>query len=302
MFFIFVILVQIPSIIWADTCPAGYQPAEYEVLEYIESTGTQYIDTEIIPSTNNYIINTTITPLIADVNVLVGVANSSKGYPGILINGTGIFRYGNQNFQHISPSFVQNTKYALTLSEKKLVVNGIVYTTTDPSYEGNIEYSIYLFARNNGIDGVGNQATMRLYSYSISNGAQIIQNLIPVKRASDNVIGMYDTVTNTFFTNAGTGTFIAGPETYESIYGNGSGCKVCPPNTYKDISGNVPCTSCPSTTFSKTGATSINDCGHVMHVGDKIYFLGSQKLTTPALHVRMPDGTIYYGSLYQQIE
>ena len=54
LFFIFVILAQIPSIDWADTCPAGYQPAEYEILKYIESTGTEYIDTQVLNDNDNY--------------------------------------------------------------------------------------------------------------------------------------------------------------------------------------------------------------------------------------------------------
>jgi hypothetical protein len=44
-----------------------------------------------------------------------------------------------------------------------------------------------------------------------SNGIDITHNFIPARRNSDGVLGMYDTVSNTFFTNAGTGEFIAGP-------------------------------------------------------------------------------------------
>ena len=51
-----------------------------------------------------------------------------------------------------------------------------------------------------------------MYSVKISNNAEIVRNYVPAKRNSDNVIGMYDKVTNTFFTNQGSGTFIAGPE------------------------------------------------------------------------------------------
>ncbi len=55
--------------------------------------------------------------------------------------------------------------------------------------------------------------------YQSINGTRIAylkidnsMSLIPAKRNSDGVIGMYDTVTKTFFTNSGTGSFIAGPE------------------------------------------------------------------------------------------
>ena len=40
----------------------------------------------------------------------------------------------------------------------------------------------------------------------------LVRELIPVKRLLDNKICMYDKVSDTFFTNEGTGEFIAGPE------------------------------------------------------------------------------------------
>ena len=43
------------------------------------------------------------------------------------------------------------------------------------------------------------------------NGEQIV-NLVPCYRKSDNEIGMYDTVTQTFYTNSGTGTFTKGQD------------------------------------------------------------------------------------------
>lgn len=187
-----------------------------EYLEYIESTGTQYIDTGIIPSTNNYIVHTVLSPTVVSTNVLVGVANSTWGYPGLLINDQGTFRYGNQAVQTISPVFVENNKYTLTLSVKKLVVNGITYTTTNPSYEGNIEYSIYLFARNNGIDGVGNLASMKLYSCKIYDGETLVRDFIPIKDDTNHG-ALYDKVTQQIFYNSGTGEFVCGPNLYTRI-------------------------------------------------------------------------------------
>ena len=52
--------------------------------------------------------------------------------------------------------------------------------------------------------------TGRIYRAKISEGNEIIADLIPVMRNSDSKVGMRDTVTGQFFTNAGTGEFIAG--------------------------------------------------------------------------------------------
>ncbi|MCQ2568016.1 MAG: hypothetical protein MJ163_00245 [Alphaproteobacteria bacterium] len=47
----------------------------------------------------------------------------------------------------------------------------------------------------------------KIYEYKMWRNGILTQHMIPVKRDS----GMYDTVSKTFFTNAGTGTFTEGP-------------------------------------------------------------------------------------------
>lgn len=51
-----------------------------------------------------------------------------------------------------------------------------------------------------------------LYSVRLSQGNDVVREYIPCFRKSDGVIGLYEKFTNTFLENAGTGSFIAGPE------------------------------------------------------------------------------------------
>ena len=44
----------------------------------------------------------------------------------------------------------------------------------------------------------------------INNNGTLVRDFIPAKNASG-VVGMYDTVSGQFFTNQGSGDFIAGP-------------------------------------------------------------------------------------------
>jgi hypothetical protein len=73
--------------------------------------------------------------------------------------------------------------------------------------------SFYIFALC-----FGNRATNyfngRIFQLDLSLDGSLVRNFIPARRNSDGVLGMYDTVSNTFFTNAGTGEFIAGPVVY----------------------------------------------------------------------------------------
>lgn len=50
-----------------------------------------------------------------------------------------------------------------------------------------------------------------LYLKAYKNGALVL-HLVPVKRNRDNVLGLYDLVAHKFYTNTGTGSFIAGTE------------------------------------------------------------------------------------------
>ena len=77
------------------------------------------------------------------------------------------------------------------------------YTASVTSYG----LPLMLLARN----ATQGKAIGKLYGARIYNASNIlVQNLIPVKNSS-NIIGMYDMVNGTFFTNAGSGTFTAGP-------------------------------------------------------------------------------------------
>ena len=68
--------------------------------------------------------------------------------------------------------------------------------------------TLWLFRRRNGGDGVASI----IYSFLIVNSGVTKLNLIPCYRKSDGVIGMYDMVSQTFYTNVGTGTFTKGAD------------------------------------------------------------------------------------------
>lgn len=57
-----------------------------------------------------------------------------------------------------------------------------------------------------------NFSLCKISSVQIEQGGVLVRDLIPCYRKSDNVAGMYDIVEGKFYTNAGTGEFIVGPE------------------------------------------------------------------------------------------
>ena len=185
-------------------------PSGYTKLEYLESTGTQYIDTGISVNhkrdtgywSSKISWNTEFGYMGANGNlVLVGpqIRSGIISAPGAgVTDGT---------------AFAANTIYDIKLeipevyNRRILTVNGIRYTGTPVSATN----PIYIFAFSGSSDGLMYFNQAKVYEFKIVKNDEQVFNGIPARRDSDGILGMYDTVTNTFFLNAGTGIFIAGP-------------------------------------------------------------------------------------------
>ena len=193
-------------------------PAEYQQVEYIESTGTQYIDTEFYPHSGKYIMEAKIKS--------VNVPTDTTYYrifgnlPLTNAQTTSIYRmqYKGYNTAWDSPTIAPvcggavnkekpTTKW-LDNTEYVLIINGIKdsYMYVEPEYDNST--SIFLF--NSGIAS-SNNSSMKYYYFNITNeDGNIIKNIIPVERIEDGKLGMYDTVEGKFYVNKGTGTFLKG--------------------------------------------------------------------------------------------
>lgn len=68
--------------------------------------------------------------------------------------------------------------------------------------------NVFLF----GISANTRPTWARIYSLQIIENGSMVRDFVPCYRKADNEIGMFDLVSNTFFTNAGTGTFTKGAD------------------------------------------------------------------------------------------
>ena len=79
-----------------------------------------------------------------------------------------------------------------------------------------LQFAIVIFPPNmyifnfNPLDSRHSKA--KLYYFKIYVEDVLVRDFIPCYRNSDNVVGMYDLVSNTFFVNQGTGTFTKGSD------------------------------------------------------------------------------------------
>ena len=199
---------------------------EYVFLEYIESTGTQYIDTGI-KANSAYTYKFKVKRTSPYNSNIWGVkTNSSFSANSCIILGwTGpaqIGIYSHEGSDTGSNPYVVDwgTDYhtiEFNPTSKKLIIDGVDRWSdlengclTNENWSSNT-YNLYLGGTNTvGSFVGGGVSTWAQYEVWNNNGV-LIQNLIPAKRNSDNAVGMYDLVSGQFFTNAGTGEFIAGP-------------------------------------------------------------------------------------------
>ncbi len=186
-------------------------PDTYTQLEYLESNGTQYIDTGVIP-TNTTGVKIKYNKYVSGDQVVVGVDTE----PGrFYINpAQNLFLPFNEGWSEVGSSgpTVLNTDYEVSMNymnNRKRYVNGI--EKQNITHTLGQSKKMFLFAANYNGNGANWKFSGKVYYLKITNGSQITHDFIPARRNSDGKLGMYDLVSNTFFTNQGSGTFVAGP-------------------------------------------------------------------------------------------
>lgn len=180
-------------------------PDGYKMLDYIEATGTQYIDTGFVPNQDSRIvcefmykggdgIYGTRTSTASN-NFALRVINSAW-QPGYSVLGaTGIpsdqkdwhIADQNKNVFSIDGEVGREFEYVTFKAPKSIALGGI--------NAGNKFYY-----------GQGRYRSCQIYD----NGV-LVRDFIPCKNA-DGEIGMYDTVNAVFYGNAGTEQFVSGAE------------------------------------------------------------------------------------------
>lgn len=179
-------------------------PDNVEQLEYIESTGTQYIDTGVFPS-NNLKINIKACYTNSNSSYMLGSDNAYNAGIHIRLDSKYIGIFGGSIMNTGVVSQV-NVPVTITLQNNKIYVDGQLKgsgTTQDVSKYS--KSSIYVFCTHRGGEAKYN-ASMRLYELQMYDGDTLIRDFIPILDEND-VAYLYDKVEKKFYYNSGTGTF-----------------------------------------------------------------------------------------------
>lgn len=219
---------------------------EYQRVEYIENSGTQYINTGYYWTSDNVraVLSANVTThnqatsLFGNEEYIGGdryfalIPHNSGGTMKIfsldrnLIEFT--YPFSTDMILDVSASTQGSDKYvnlAITSNGStknyggKATTGGSVITNPNNLKTGVGE--IYLFASHNSGKGavtggtpnmVGNQIVgkMKVYSFKMYDNNILVRDFVPVVRSRDGVAGLYDMVGHKFYANAGSGSFKAG--------------------------------------------------------------------------------------------
>ena len=175
-------------------------PDAYQLVEYISMSGTQHIDTGINGNNVNLRIVTTYEPSTSGQFAIFSARTSSSN--GISFWTDGYTHFGNSSTQ--VSGVTQTGKHTVDLSKNGLYFDGTKLTFTAGSTMANSNLIIGRVLNDN------RTYKGKIYEVTVYSGDTLVGHFLPCYRRLDNVIGLYDTVTGSFFTNAGSGTFTKG--------------------------------------------------------------------------------------------
>lgn len=201
----------------------------YQEVEYIESSGTQYINTGVNPNQDISIEAKLYTEETGNKNWFGSVLWEDSNITGIGFNSfstTQVEWIFNKNsiWVRSNATDIVGKPFIVKFGNGKLEINNNqIATFTTPDF--SIAQPISIFIRTGGIAYISG----RVYYFKIYDGDTLVRDFIPCYRKSDNVIGLYDKVEDKFYTNAGTGTFTKGADVgsgFDDIAGFGQNSQV----------------------------------------------------------------------------
>ena len=190
----------------------GGLPNGYTQVEYLQSTGTQYI---VLPTTysssNTYIVNYDMS------------MDSSSSYTGSGWNAGGwagqyVTNYWTDGTTNTTISANERTKIKIDIGSGTTTTTFTTDTATETISRANTSLATYagttgypLFCLTNDTAKVPScSMSGKIYSFSLQQNNVLVHYLVPCYRNSDKTAGMFDLVSGEFYTNIGTGSFTYG--------------------------------------------------------------------------------------------
>lgn len=193
-------------------------PDEYKRLEYIEGTGTQYTATDIYPDDTTTIEIKFSASQAKTPHAIVGFNNGATDAFWFFVSGNQmVLDYGSgAGYNRISGgSLFENRVYDFEIGNryvKNLDTKETILSSSQVSFPQKTT-PIYIFGASDHFIG-------KIYGCKIMKSYNLVADLVPCIRLSDNSAGFYDLISQKFYGNSGTGWFLSPTpiSTYELPY------------------------------------------------------------------------------------
>lgn len=189
-------------------------PLEYQEVEYIESTGTQWINTWYIPkSTSEFELKFQNVSKINTYRTIIWTRKDTSN------NAFWIWYMDGKCYYELSPANTEVTDasiwwfntwvdYLLEFKNKRLTNNWNVVNSS-VNFTNNALYSLFLFAwQAEGKTNPFEAAASKIYYLKLFESWELVHDYVPCYRRIDWAVWMYDLVNNQFYANAWSWSFL----------------------------------------------------------------------------------------------
>lgn len=192
-------------------------PERYKLVEYIESTGTQYINTNYIPNAE--------TGFCVDAQNITGGDQTPMGsgprnansidclrVPITTNNSVGA-QWGTwqswaNNTTLAGNRFIGKTNFLNDLTLSYYIDETLNASKALPAFTGTPTVPVYIFGTSNANNnGVTYAWKGRIYDAKISQGTEVIKHFIPIYDTQRSTYCMYETIEGKVYYNQGSGAF-----------------------------------------------------------------------------------------------
>lgn len=184
-------------------------PSAYQQVEYIGTTGTQWLDTGVVPTVNTKSqIKMLAKAMSGSVFYGLFTGDDSTDYRFFMSNSRMYWDMPGGRLMTSVDTATTGTVYELELGNRYIKD---LPTGTYPASNTRLNFELTATITLNNYSGT-QFSKSNWYYVKIFESDTLIRDFIPCYRKADQKPGMYDLVSGTFYINSGTGEFVVGSE------------------------------------------------------------------------------------------
>ncbi len=273
---------------------AGELSSGYTETDYFVSTGTQWINTQYIPTENTYIKFGLNMSENAPSVIIGNNARDNDDADWRLFNAEGKIFWDYNTSRLTGGTLTAGTYYDMEVGNNYVKQNGNVILSGTKQTTG-INFPIGIFSST----ATSVTARGRIYYLQIYENEVLVRDFIPATRNSDGAAGMYERIQNAFYMSDGTGGHAAcASQTlceagYYCTNGNRNICTNAPNNAIYVQSG-ISDNSCPWECASGYGKTILDACEKLCDAGIR-YLKSSSGVNIPLFPIKHTSPTMAVG-------